>query len=271
MGKFARKVQEKSDKYIPIVLHSLTIIFCMCTFIPIGSVKNYFHGECVLYAQPVLTAVTRPNNLTTITVDLVSSVWGELSTCYYVIYTPVVVGIYTFIWLWFHIQLRMSIFDEGNVLAAFIIGGVTNIILFITLFVTSCIVVVGTSQFCSNIETALNHRYDCSEVEDLVWSVYTDGRTHSFYRYLQLGQAGSWITLAILAVHIVFHFKKGMQLLPSRNDNSNETESIISDDECDATYQNHDINDETGSVRFHHTSSKNKSFKRSDESFLLPL
>lgn len=113
MGKFARKVQEKSDKYIPIVLNSLTIIFCMCTFIPIGSVKNYFHGECVLYAQPVLTAVTRPNNLTTITVDLKSSVWGELSTCYYVIYTPVVVGIYTFIWLWFHIQLRMSIFDEG--------------------------------------------------------------------------------------------------------------------------------------------------------------
>jgi len=45
--------------------------------------------------------------------NMKSTVWGETSNCYYTTYTPVVVAVYIFIWLWFRIQLKSSVYDEG--------------------------------------------------------------------------------------------------------------------------------------------------------------
>lgn len=111
MGRFLTRVAVKSDKYIPLLLKVTVIIFCMCTFIPVGSVRRYFHGECVLYAKPSILAVTSQNQ-TTIQVDVRSSEWGGQSTCYYAIYSPVVASICTFISLWFLVQFKLSINEE---------------------------------------------------------------------------------------------------------------------------------------------------------------
>ena len=114
MAKFIENVKEKSDKYIPIVFNCLILIFCMCTFFPLGSIANYFHGECVLYAEPSVEKLTiSKSNLTMLLLNMKSTVWGETSNCYYTTYTPVVVAVYIFIWLWFRMQLRSSVYDEG--------------------------------------------------------------------------------------------------------------------------------------------------------------
>ena len=41
-----------------------------------------------------------------------------------------------------------------------LIGGIMNVILFVVLFITSCILVAGSSHFCSHIEETLKGRYN---------------------------------------------------------------------------------------------------------------